>query len=106
MTIRSDFGSHIIAEAIKNKEVMNMTITIEFKISLEENQAVYIDGIVERNDKIGEDVDQYFYDGNQILSSQLFVEHEDIDGLKGATDEQEFEIENFKIKYQENKNMD
>lgn len=79
-----------------------MTVTTEFEVQLKSNPSVYIDGYVERNDKIGEDVDWYFYDRNNMPSSQFFIEHLDIDGFTGATQKQENEIQDFKIRYEEN----
>lgn len=80
-----------------------MTVTTEFIIKLESNPSVYLDGYVDRNDTLGEDCDWYFYDRNNSPQlNQTFIEHDDIDGFKGATHEQEAEIFDFKIKYEEN----
>ena len=80
-----------------------MTVTTEFAIKLESNPSVYIDGCVDRNDSLGEDCDWYYYDENNSLQlGHTTISHDDVDELKGATQEQEAEIFDFKLKYEEN----
>lgn len=79
-----------------------MTVTTEFAIKLESNPSVHLDGYVDRNDKLGEDCDWFFYDRNNQAQSQTFVEHDDIDGFKESTYEQESEILDFQNRYGEN----
>lgn len=80
-----------------------MTVTTDFSIKLESNPSVYIDGSVDRNDKLGEDCDWHYYDKNNFLQlGHPTISHDDVDELKGATQEQEAEIFDFKLKYEEN----
>lgn len=78
-----------------------MSVTTYFSIKLEDSPSVHLDGYVERNDKLGEDCDWFYYDRNNMPSNQMFIEHDDIDGFKGATEQQENEIELFKIAIKE-----
>lgn len=71
-----------------------MTETIYFKVKMEKNPDVMISGYVDIND---EDVDWYYDDdASGIPTPHIYYEHLGIDGLKGATDEQRDEIEEFK----------
>ena len=69
--------------------------TIYFVVKFEKNPNVLISGYVDINDELAEDVDWYFYDRNGMPSPQRFIEHLGIDGFKGATQEQEFEVDEF-----------
>ena len=60
-----------------------MTVTTDFSIKLESNPSVYIDGSVDRNDKLGEDCDWHYYDKNNFLQlGHPTISHDDVDGLK------------------------
>lgn len=79
-----------------------MSETIYFKIKSEKNPDVFISGYVDINDENAEDVDWYFNNKDGVPTPHVFIEHLGVDGFKGATMEQEFEIDEFKNIYIEN----
>lgn len=74
---------------------------IEFKIVSNKNENVYVEGYVTINDEEGEDVDWYYYDAQGFATPQMFIEHNGVDGFKGATEEQKWEVEQFRADYGE-----
>ena len=74
---------------------------VSFKIVSNRNPEVYTEGYVTINDEEAEDVDWYYYDAQGMATSQMFVEHDGVDGFKGATDKQRWEVEQFKGDYGE-----
>ena len=74
---------------------------VEFKIVSNRNEEVYVEGYVTINDAEAEDVDWYYYDAQGMATSQMFVEHDGVDGFKGATDKQKWEVEQFRVDYGE-----
>ena len=87
----------------KTKEAINYfePIRVDFKIVSNRNDEVYIEGYVNINDAEAEDVDWYYYDAQGMATSQMFVEHNGVDGFKGATDKQKWEVEQFRGDYGE-----
>lgn len=87
----------------KTKEAINYfePIRIDFKIVSNRNPEVYTDGYVEINDAEAEDCDWYYYDAQGMPNTQFFVEHDGVDGFKGATDKQQWEVEQFRVDYGE-----
>lgn len=80
-----------------------MVVTTEFIIKLEENENVYIDGYIDRNDKVGEDIDTYSTDSSgQYQYNRAIIHNDDIDWFNGITKEQEHDIDVFEQRYQEN----
>jgi len=74
---------------------------VSFKIVSNRNPEVYTDGYVEINDAEAEDCDWYYYDAQGMPNTQFFVEHNGVDGFKGATDKQKWEVEQFRGDYGE-----
>ena len=87
----------------KTKEAINYfePIRVDFKIISNRNNDVYVEGYVTINDKDAEDTDWYYYDSQGMPTSQMFVEHDGVDGFKGATDKQRWEVEQFRGDYGE-----
>lgn len=74
---------------------------VSFKIVSNRNSEVYVEGYVTINDEEAEDADWYYYDAQGMATSQMFVEHDGVDGFKGATDKQQWEVEQFRADYGE-----
>jgi len=74
---------------------------VSFKVVSNRNHNVYVEGYVTINDENAEDVDWYYLDAQGIPQNQMFVEHDGVDGFAGATDEQEWEVEQFRSDYGE-----
>lgn len=74
---------------------------IYFKVVSNKNPDVHIEGYVTINDEEAEDVDWYYLDAQGIPQNQMFVEHDGVDGFAGATDEQKWEVEQFRSDYGE-----
>ena len=72
--------------------------SIDFKVLWNKNPQVYFEGYVNipADECEDEDIEWYYYDANGFTTSQKFIEHEGVDGFKGATEEQKWEIEQFK----------
>ena len=87
----------------KTKEAINYfeQIRIDFKIVSNRTPEVYTEGYVEINDAEAEDCDWYYYDAQGMPNTQFFVEHNGVDGFKGATDKQKWEVEQFRVDYAE-----
>ena len=54
---------------------------------------------MEIHDDLAEDVDWFYYDAQGCPTPQMFVEHDGVDGFKGATEEQKWEVEQFRMDY-------
>ena len=78
-----------------------MCETVYFRVESSDNLEVYVSGFVEIDEEYGDD-DWFYYDHNGMPNSQIFYVHDGVDGFKGATFEQECEIEDFKNVYLEN----
>ena len=76
-----------------------MTETVNFKIQSNRNKEVYVEGFVEIHDDLAEDVDWFYYDAQGFPTPQMFIEHDGVDGFKGATGEQVWEVEQFRGDY-------
>ena len=74
-------------------------ITVHFKIVSNKNENVYIEGYVDINDEEAEDVEWYYYDAQGFATQHMFVEHNQVDGFKGPTYEQQVEIDTFRDDY-------
>lgn len=87
----------------KTKEAINYfePIRVDFKIVSNRNDEVYTEGYVNINDAEAEDCDWYYYDAQGMPNTQFFVEHNGVDGFKGATDKQKWEVEQFRGDYAE-----
>lgn len=72
---------------------------VNFKVVSNKNNEVYVEGFVTINDELGEDVDWFYYNGQGVPTPQMFVEHDGVDGFKGATEEQKWEVEQFRMDY-------
>ena len=85
----------------KTKEAINYfeQIRVDFKIVSNRNSEVYVEGYVTINDAEAEDVDWYYYDAQGMATPQIFIEHDGVDGFKGATDKQQWEVEQFRADY-------
>ena len=73
---------------------------IEFKVVSNRNKDIYYEGCVIINEANIHDSEWFYYDGQGIPSSQMFIEHEGIlkQGLfsKDVTETQKWEIEQFR----------
>lgn len=76
---------------------------INFKIVSNENEEVYIEGYVNipSDECEDEEIDWYYFDSQGFATPQMFIEHDGVDGFKGATDRQKEEIRQFLIDYRE-----
>lgn len=74
------------------------SFSVDFKVQWNKNPQVYFEGYVNipGGECEDEDIDWYYYDANGFTSSQIFIEHEGVDWIKGATTEQKWEVEQFK----------
>ena len=72
---------------------------VDFKVVSNKNPNIYVKGYVTINGEEDEDIDWYFYNGQGFITRYMFIEHEGVDGFKGATEEQKWEVEEFRQNY-------
>ena len=91
-------NEYFLKELKKEESSSDDSFSVDFKVQWNKNPQVYFEGYVNipSDECEDEEIEWYYYDVNNFPSSQKFIEHEGVDGLKGATEEQKWEIEQFK----------
>ena len=92
-----EVSNETLKELTEEETSSNDSFSIDFKVQWNKNPKVYFEGYVNipSDDCEDEEIEWYYYDANGFATSQKFIEHEGVDGFKGSTDEQEFEIVQF-----------
>jgi len=93
-----EVSNETLKELKEEETSSNDSFSIDFKVQWNKNPQVYFEGYVNipSDDCEDEEIKWYYYNDNGFATSQKFIEHDGVDGFKGSTDEQQFEIDQFK----------
>lgn len=97
-----DNGGEVSEKTLKelNEEETSSddSFSVDFKVLWNKNPQVYFEGYVNipSDDCEDEEIEWYYYNAQGFATNNKFIEHDGVDGFKGSTDEQEYEINQFK----------